>query len=234
MSEKSAVITIDGPSGVGKSTVSRKVAAVTGYLYLDTGAMYRGVGLYLARAGVDLADDRALASALADLDLHLTPAPDEDRDVGVFLGGEDVSAAVRTPEMAMIASRVSALAPVRKMLTKKQREYGRLGRIIAEGRDTGTVVFPEAACKFFLDAEPEERAARRVAQLHSQGLEADFTQILAMTVERDSNDRQRALAPLRPAADAHCIDTTRMTVEEVVDTILETVRGAGFQNCEPR
>lgn len=223
MSEKKNIITIDGPSGVGKSTVSRKVAAATGFTYLDTGAMYRAVGLYLFRLKVDLEDALTLRQTLESLQLELVPAADEQSDVRVLVNGEDVSEAIRTPEMAMVASRVSANPLVRDILTKIQKRFGNHGKIVAEGRDTGTVVFPNAAYKFFLDAHPEERARRRVEQLWRNGVEADAKQILAMTLERDHNDRNRSVAPLRQAEDALLVDTTGIDAEEVVKRILAAV-----------
>ncbi|NTW87770.1 MAG: (d)CMP kinase [Desulfobulbaceae bacterium] len=223
MSEKKNIITIDGPSGVGKSTVSKKVAAATGFAYLDTGAMYRAAGLYLMRHAVDFDKEEELSKVLKTLSFNLVPAVNEQSDVGVSINGEDVSKAIRTPEMAMIASRISALPLVRNILTEIQQEYGKKGRIVAEGRDTGTVVFPDAAHKFFLDAKPEERARRRVEQLHKNGVAASLQQILELTLERDNNDRNRSIAPLKQAADAFYIDTTEITLEAVVFTILNEI-----------
>lgn len=223
MSELQNIVTIDGPAGVGKSSVSRKVAAATGFTYLDTGAMYRGVGWYLQQQGVDLKDGAAVAEKLAGLELQLLPAADETSDVGVLVNGTNVTDAIRTPEMAMVASQVSALPAVREMLTQIQRNYGEKGNIVAEGRDTGTVVFPRAAHKIFLDAKPRERAKRRVEQLRGRGVDADFKEILIMTLERDKNDIERAIAPLKKAHDAHRIDTTEITVAQVVDKILRIV-----------
>lgn len=225
MSEQQNIVTIDGPAGVGKSSVSRKVAAATGFTYLDTGAMYRGVGWYLRQLGVDLTDSAAIVDKLADMELQLLPAADETSDVGVVINGTDITEAIRTPEMAMVASQVSALPVVRELLTKIQRSYGEKGGIVAEGRDTGTVVFPGAAYKFFLDAEPEERARRRHVQLLARGVDADFDQILKMTLERDKNDSERAIAPLKMAHDANRIDTTEITVQQVVDGILRIITG---------
>lgn len=220
MSKKINIITIDGPSGVGKSTVSRKVAAAIGFTYLDTGAMYRAVGLFLQRRGVDLHNNEGIANAMKSIDLQLIPASNDQGDVGVFVNGEDVSDIIRTPEMAMIASRVSAVPLVREILTEIQRGYGKKGRIVAEGRDIGTVVFPNAAHKFFLDAKPEERARRRVEQLQKKGVAANLQQILELTLERDKNDRNRPIAPLKQANDALLIDTTEITLEAVVSRIL--------------
>jgi cytidylate kinase len=223
MSDMQNIVTIDGPGGVGKSSVSRKVAAATGFTYLDTGAMYRGVGLYFLQQGVGLDDTAAIAEKLAELELKLLPAADEESDVGVLINGENVTDAIRTPEMAMVASRVSALPVVREILTHIQRGYGDKGSIVAEGRDTGTVVFPRAAYKFFLDATPEERARRRVLQMQARGVEADYKQTLAMLLERDKNDSERAVAPLKAAQDAVRIDTTEITVQQVVEEILRTI-----------
>ncbi len=217
------IITIDGPAGVGKSTVSRKVATAMGFAYLDTGAMYRAVGLYLDRCAVDLDKQEDIASSLKMLHLELIPAANENSDVGVCINGEDVSDIIRTPEMAMIASRISAVPIVREILTDILRGYGKKGRIVAEGRDTGTVIFPEAAHKFFLDAKPEERARRRVEQLKKNGIAASLQQTLALTLERDKNDRNRSIAPLKQADDAIFIDTTEISLEEVVSKILEEI-----------
>lgn len=223
ISEMQKIITIDGPAGVGKSTVSRRVAGATGYTYLDTGAMYRAVGLHLERLGIDLNESAAVGRCIERMDILLLPAIDEVSDVRVLLNGEDVSNSIRTPAMAMVASRVSSLPAVREKLTEMQRALGDKGEIVAEGRDTGTVVFPDAQHKFFLDAEPEERARRRVVQLRERGLDADEVEILAMTVKRDKNDRERELAPLKQAQDALKIDTTNITIDEVVGKILQTI-----------
>lgn len=217
------IVTIDGPSGVGKSTISRRIAADLGFTYLDTGAMYRGVACFLERCGVDFGDESAVAEALAGLQLRLLPAKDAESDVGVVVNGEDVSVAIRTPQMSMAASAVSKLQIVRAKLTAMQQEIGRLGQIVAEGRDTGTVVFPEAAFKFFLDASPEERARRRVRQLREKGQQVDEREILALTIERDKNDRERSLAPLKQADDALLIDTTELDITQVCAKVLAAV-----------
>ena len=224
MSETRDVITIDGPSGVGKSTISRRVAQTLGYTYLDTGAMYRAVGLFLFENQVELADDQAVCAALANIRIELLPCTGEQDDTGVLLNGRDVSRAIRTPAMAMIASQVSALPSVRAKLTALQQEIGRTGKVVAEGRDTGTVVFPQAGHKFFLDARPEERARRRIRQLRARGETVDEQAILRMTVERDTNDRERAIAPLRQAEDALAIDTTCKNLDEVTAEVLRALR----------
>jgi cytidylate kinase len=223
MSEWQNVVTIDGPSGVGKSTISRRIADSLGFTYLDTGAMYRAVGLYLERNEIDISDDLAVRAALEQIQIRLFPGETGDGETGVLLNGEDVSRIIRSPEMAMIASRVSAVPVIREKLTLLQREIGREGRVVAEGRDTGTVVFPLAKHKFFLDAKPEERAHRRVLQLSARGEKVDQERILAMILERDKNDRERAIAPLRQAEDALAIDTTNKDLDEVTRLVLRAV-----------
>ena len=214
MLNKHAIVTIDGPSGGGKSTISRMLAAKLGFTYLDTGAMYRAVGLKVKRAGIDLDDTKGLNALLEDLDIHL--APNDNDDVRVILDGEDVSASIRTAEMGLVASRVSANKAVRKKLTKLQQQMGRKGSIVAEGRDMGTVVFPGADFKFFLDASPEERTRRRCEQLKERGEKADYEEILAQIIKRDKDDSSRALAPLKPAADAIIVDSSKMNPDEVL------------------
>ncbi|MCF6289512.1 MAG: (d)CMP kinase [Desulfobacterales bacterium] len=225
---KGAVITIDGPSGAGKSTIGRLLAARLNYTYLDTGAMYRAVGLKVRQAGIDLDDpvDRPRLTELLDsLDLRLAPAQGEGRDTRVFLDNIEVSAAIRTAEMGMVASRVSAEPAVRKKLTEMQQQLGRAGGVVAEGRDTGTVVFPRAEYKFYLDAGPEERARRRWEQLKEKGQLVDREELLAQIRKRDHDDRSRALAPLTPAADAVIIDSSAMSIDEVVESLLARIKG---------
>lgn len=228
MSEKREIVTIDGPSGVGKSTISRRVAAALGYTYLDTGAMYRAVALFLQQLHIDLSDEQVVSATLADLELQLLPAAQEDGDVGVMVNGQDVSSAIRTSEMGMLASQVSAVPVVRKRLTEMQQALGKAGKIVAEGRDTGTVVFPDACWKFFLEADPEERARRRMEQLRSAGQEVDAEELLAMIVKRDRDDQERTLAPLQKAEDAIVIDTTFIDIQEVCRKMLEFVQSKKF------
>ena len=223
MSNTNNIVTIDGPSGVGKSTVSRKVAGALGYTYIDTGAMYRAVGLFLDRLGVDVGKSEDLSRCLGDLRLDLRPPVEELGDVCVLLNDEDISDIIRTPEAAMVASRISTIPTVREKLTEMQRLLGVRGNVVAEGRDIGTVVFPAARHKFFLDAEPGERARRRVAQLRERGVEVDEGEVLAMTLERDQNDTEREISPLRQAEDALRIDSTNITIEEVVTKILQKI-----------
>lgn len=225
MVERKDIVTIDGPSGAGKSTISKLLAAELHYTYLDTGAMYRVVGLQVERSGFDLEAENGretLVQLLATLEMTLAPG-EEGQETRVFLHGEDVSDAIRTPEMAMVASRVSAEPEVRKKLTEMQRAIGQNGEIVAEGRDMGTIVFPEARYKFFLDATPAERAKRRQQQLMEQGQRVEYEELLTQIQKRDRDDSSRALAPLKPAPDAVVIDSSEMSIDEVVSFMLKTV-----------
>ena len=227
MVEKKNIITIDGPSGAGKSTISKLLAAKLHYTYLDTGAMYRVVGLQVKRSGLDLEAEDAkekLNQLLNTLDMKLAPG-EEGQETRAFLAGEDVSDAIRTPEMAMVASRVSAEPEVRVKLTEMQRAIASNGKIVAEGRDMGTVVLPDARFKFFLDATPEERVRRRQKQLLEKGQKAEYKKLLSQIQKRDRDDSSRSLAPLKPAADAIIIDSSRMSIDEVVSFILQYVHG---------
>jgi CMP/dCMP kinase len=217
---KKDIVTIDGPSGSGKSTISRLVASRLDYTFLDTGAMYRAVGYKARQEGVDLEDGEALSGILDTLDLTLLPG---NGDTRVLLGKTDISSAIRTAEMGLVASKVSAQPIVRQKLTGMQQKIGEQGKIVAEGRDTGTVVFPDASYKFYLDASPEERARRRSLQLLEKGEKADEQDILAQIIKRDANDSSRTLAPLKAADDAIIIDSSKLTIDEVVSFILEKI-----------
>lgn len=217
------IVTIDGPSGVGKSTISRRVADTLSFTYLDTGAMYRAVGYKLQKSDVNLTNELQVQECLETISLQLLPAPSVNEEVVVILDGEDISDAIRTPEMSMVASKVSALGVVREKLTRMQQEIGAQGNIVAEGRDTGTVVFPDAAWKFYLDADPEERMRRRAAQLRLTGKEVDEQELLQMIIKRDRDDQNRTIAPLCKAADAVTIDTSPLTIDEVVEAMLSEV-----------
>lgn len=220
------VVTLDGPSGVGKSTISRQVAAILQFSYLDTGAMYRAVGLYLKDLGVDWNNEDALVEQLAQIQITLLPAPSPTTDTGVVINGRDLSLRIRTPEAGMIASDVSAIGLVRKKLTELQRDLGNQGGIVAEGRDMGTVVFPQAKYKFYLDADPEVRAMRRYNQLLAKGdSTTDYQDILEQTIIRDRNDSQREIAPLKKADDAWLIDTGVLTIDGVVAAVLQKIQG---------
>lgn len=221
---KRQIVTIDGPAGVGKSTVSLRVARAVGFSLLDTGAMYRGVGFYLAEKGISLKDETVLANSLAEIQMELYPANDPDGYTRVVVNGRDITKEIRSPEVSMIASEVSSHNCVRAFLTKLQRQYGEKERLVAEGRDMGSVVFPNAAWKFYLDATPEVRARRRCLQLEEKKEKAVYQEILAMIIQRDQNDREREIAPLCKAEDAVLLDTTTLSIEQVVAKILERVR----------
>ena len=214
------IITIDGPSGSGKSTMSRLLAARMSYAYLDTGAMYRAVGLKTLKEGLDPDDEDGLTKLLANLDLKILPGEDDSK---VILDQQDVSLEIRTPEIGMMASKVSAKQVVRQQLTELQRRLAEKGRVVVEGRDMGTVVFPHARNKFYLDAKPEERARRRTHQLHKKGMDAEFNEILTQIQKRDDDDSHRSLAPLKPASDAVIIDSSEMTINQVVDFMVEKI-----------
>ena len=213
------VVAIDGPVGSGKSTVARRVAARLGYVYLDTGAMYRAVGLLATEAGLRLDDEEAVVALARTAGLRF------DRDGRLFAGGRDVSDAIRTLEMGAAASRVSALPGVRGLLVEEQRRLAGDADIVMEGRDIGTNVFPDAAVKVYLTARPEVRAARRAAELRDNGDEVDDAQVLAALLERDRRDSTRAVAPLCKAADAVELDTSGMTLDEVVEAVVGIARG---------
>lgn len=217
------IVTIDGPSGGGKSTVSRALAAKLHFTYLDTGAMYRAVAYQCREKGVDPTNSEQLAALLQTTKIELLPPAAGEDDVRVLVDGKEVGALLRTQEMGLLASQVSALPLVRKTLTRLQQKIGESGQIVAEGRDTGTVVFPQAAWKFFLDASPEIRAHRRAEQLRGKGEAVDEQQLLAQIVKRDKDDRERTIAPLKAAPDALTIDSTGLPVEEVVRLMHEKI-----------
>jgi CMP/dCMP kinase len=216
------LVTIDGPAGSGKSSVSRSVAGRLGFVYLDTGAMYRAVALQALRHGLDTRDGAALDRLCRGLDLAFEPDAEATR---LRLAGEDVTEAIRTPEMDLLSSRVSAVPEVRKAMTALQRRLAEGGRIVAEGRDMGTVVFPDAAHKFFLTASGDVRAMRRYRERTGRGEEVSLSRVSEELARRDLQDESRALAPLLAAGDAQVIDTTDMTLDEVVSAVLASVRG---------
>ena len=224
MAGEKTIVTIDGPSGGGKSTVSRALASRLGFTYLDTGAMYRAVAYQCREQGVDPAETSQLAPLLTAIRIDLLPPAAGEEDVRVLVDGRGVGHHLRTPEMGMLASKVSALPLVRSTLTRLQQQIGAGGRIVAGGRDTGTVLFPEAAWKFFLDASPEIRAHRRAEQLRRKGEAVDELDLLAQIIQRDRDDRERSLAPLKAAPDALVIDSTGLQVEEVVAMMLARIQ----------
>ena len=215
--KKGLVIAIDGPSGAGKSTLARLLASRLGYLYIDTGAMYRAVGWRAKRDGIDPADERALAGLCERLDVSIRH---EDGMQRILVDGIDVTDQIRTPEMGMMASAVSRSPAVRSRLLTLQRALGDGGSVVMDGRDIGTVVFPNADIKFFLDASAEERGRRRCRELREKGMEVDLGRITAEIRERDQQDSSRALAPLRKADDAVPIDSSAMTIDEVLAAML--------------
>jgi cytidylate kinase len=211
------VVAIDGPVGSGKSTVARRVAGSLGYLYLDTGAMYRAVGLLAAEAGVRLDDEAAVLPVAAAAELRF------DGQGRLFAGDRDVSRVIRTLEIGAAASVVSALPGVRRLLVERQRTLGSGADIVMEGRDIGTNVFPDAGVKVFLTARPEIRAARRAEELRASGEEVDVDEVLAALIERDRRDSERDVAPLRRAADAVEVDTSALTLDQVVAAVVAIV-----------
>lgn len=211
------VVAIDGPVGSGKSTVARRVAGRLGYVYLDTGAMYRAVGLLATEAGADLSDAAAVLPIAEDARLRFD---DEGR---LWAGDRDVSGEIRSLEMGAAASVVSVLPEVRRLLVERQRELGSGADIVMEGRDIGTNVFPDAEVKVFLTARPEVRAARRATELRAKGDEVDEAEVLAALVERDRRDSEREVAPLRKAVDAVEVDASELTLDEVVDAVVTVV-----------
>lgn len=211
------VIAIDGPSGVGKSTISRLLSERIGGRYIDTGAMYRAVALLARRQGVSLEDAEGLARLGREMEIEFVVTA---QGPAVRLNGEDVTLSLRLPGVSEEASRLSAFSEVRNVLVEKQRALGRQGRVVMEGRDIGTVVFPEADLKIFLEAEAGERARRRYLQWKKEGIEVPEEQLTREILSRDKRDQTRKVAPLVPAPDATRIDTTRLSPEDVLQRIL--------------
>ena len=204
-------VAIDGPSGAGKSSLAKRLAKELGYLYVDTGAMYRAIGLYALRAGADPQDAAAVLALLPGIRIELAYVGGAQR---VFLNGEDVSEAIRTEAVGMAASGVSAHQGVRDFLLELQRRLARTHDLLMDGRDIGTVILPNATVKIFLPASAEARAARRLAQLLQKGQTADYDTVLADICRRDRQDTERAAAPLRQAPDAVLVDTSELDFEQ--------------------
>ena len=214
-------VAIDGPSGAGKSSLAKRLAADLGFVYVDTGAMYRAIGLYAVRQGADLHDAAAVAALLPHIRLDIRL---EGGAQHVYLNGEDVSAAIRAEEIGMAASAVSAHGPVRDFLLETQRSLAAGQNVLMDGRDIGTVVLPNATVKIFLTASAEARARRRCKELQEKGQPADYATVLADIRQRDEQDTHRAIAPLRQAADAIRIDTSEIDFEQSVALLKRTIR----------
>ncbi len=213
-------IAIDGPAGAGKSTLARKAAEKLGYIYVDTGALYRTVGLYSIRKGYDTKDAEKVISTLGSIDIKLGFTDEGQR---VYLNGEDVSDAIRTPEASMGASNVSAIPRVREFLFDLQKEIAKNNDCLMDGRDIGTVVLPDAQVKIFLTASPETRAKRRYDELVQKGSDVTFQEVLDDLIKRDYQDTHREIAPLKAADDAEILDTSPLSFDESLEAILAVI-----------
>jgi cytidylate kinase len=218
---KRLTIAIDGPSGAGKSTVASSLGRRLGYLYIDTGAMYRSVALRVKKKGIIPEDELAVGQLASSV--HITFAT-EGEQTHIFCNGEDITEDIRTPEISRLASFISRQKGVREALVRMQREMGREGGVILEGRDIGTVVFPDADVKFYLDAESGERVRRRYDEMVGKGIKVDFKEMQEELLQRDHNDMHRSHSPLKKADDALFVDTTHRSVEEIVDEMARTVK----------
>ena len=214
-------VAIDGPSGAGKSSLARRCAAELGLLYVDTGAIYRTVGLAALRRGVDPKKEEAVAAILPELEIGMGYEEGEQR---MYLNGEDVSREIRMPEISMYASDVSAHAAVRSFLLEMQRKLARENCVIMDGRDIGTVVLPEAKLKIYLTASPEARAERRMKELQAKGVEQPYEEVLRDIIQRDEQDMNREVAPLRQAEDAVLVDTTEIDFDESFELLCGIIR----------
>ena len=215
------VIAIDGPSGAGKSTVAHLLAERLGYLQIDTGAMYRAVAVLMRQEGIDPDDLAAVERLCSRIDIRLERTDGLQR---VYANGQDVTDWIRTPEMSQLTSRISALRPVREAMMQAQRRMGARGGVVLEGRDIGTVVFPDADVKFFLSASAEERGRRRYQELVAKGEQVTLEDTIRAVASRDQQDSQRDLAPLRMAGDAIAIDSSGRTIDEVLEAMESTCR----------
>ncbi len=219
MSEKRIVVAIDGPAGAGKSTVAKRVAEKLGFVYINSGAMYRAIALWALRLGMNLSDMHRLEQLAKEAKIELAPG-----DGRVLLNGEDVTEAIREPRVSEAASKVSAVAGVRRALLAMQRSMAEQNSVVMEGRDIGSVVFPQAQVKIFLDADPKERAMRRARELQEEGQAADVQLIAGELNRRDERDRKRSEAPLVQAPDAELVDSTGLSPEQVEQIVLRLVR----------
>lgn len=214
-------IAIDGPAGAGKSTVAKAVARTMGFVYIDTGAMYRAIGLGAVRRGIDASDAKAVEKILDELTVTMKHGPQGQM---IFLNGEDVSEAIRMPEISVAASLVAVIPAVRLKLVELQRTLAEETDVIMDGRDIGTYVLPNAQLKVFLTASPEARARRRYDELKEKGVQTTFEEVYQDMLFRDKNDSSRAFAPLRPAEDSVLVDSTEWTLQETIDQITDMVR----------
>ncbi len=219
---KQISVAIDGPSGAGKSTLARQAAQALGFLYVDTGAIYRTVALACHRNGVSPQYPEQVAALLPRLKIDLDYGSDGVQRM--LLDGEDVSDQIRTPEISMLTSAVSALPEVRAFLLEKQRELARTRNVIMDGRDIGTVVLPQATVKIYLTADAEARAQRRCAELREKGMDVSFEEVLRDVRERDENDSNRKVSPLRRAEDARLVDTTLLDLEQSLEVLISVIR----------
>lgn len=215
-------IAIDGPAGAGKSTLARQLAGQMGFLYVDTGAIYRTVALSVLRAGADPEDPEQVAPLLEGLDIRMDYGPDGEQRM--FLSGEDVSKAIREHQVSGLASKVSAIPAVREFLLDFQRKQAREHNVVMDGRDIGTVVLPQADVKIFLTAAPEARAKRRLLELQQRGQQADYDTVLRDIIQRDYQDEHRPIAPLRRAEDGVLLDTTELNLEQSLQALLHLVK----------
>ncbi len=222
---KNVIITVDGPSGAGKGTLCYALAEKLGFDFLDSGAIYRITALDALKKQVNLENEDAVAEVGCNLNVQFVP---DNGEVNVILDGENVGDQIRTAEAGQNASKVAAFPKVREALLQRQRDFACEKGLVADGRDMGTIVFPEAQIKLFLDASAEERAKRRVKQLQLKGFNANFEQILGEIKERDYRDRNRAVAPLVPAKDALVLDSTHLSIDEVIRQALEYISSKGL------
>lgn len=221
MNQDVIAVAIDGPAGAGKSTIARAAAAQLGFVYVDTGALYRTIGLAVCRRGIDGTDVPGILATLPEIQVGLTY---QDGAQHVLLDGEDVSDAIRTPQISTYASQVSSVPEVRAYLLDLQRDLARRQSVIMDGRDIGTVILPDAKIKIFLTASPEKRAARRCAELREKGQDVTVEGILADMERRDALDASRAVAPLKQAEDAALVDTSDLTLEQSIEAVLTVIR----------